>query len=176
MLKTLTGGLELTYQNQGVGGMASAFMVLEIMHTHYWEKEVSGSTKSENSKPSSLVSIISCQIQWNHPQHPFLQQNKSFLSQTQFTKENKNRTWVTTVQHKKQIHSISHFTFRQALHLVAERVCRRWQLMSRLNVVVYMKNIWWQHQVSSHWHGPSQMEINQRAISFLVPLFCAPSS
>ena len=57
MTKALIGGLEQTYQNQGVGGMASAFMVLEIMHTHYWEKEISGSTKSENSKPSSLVSV-----------------------------------------------------------------------------------------------------------------------
>jgi hypothetical protein len=55
MLKALIAGLENTYQNQGVGGMASAIMVLEIMHTHYWDKEGSGSNKSEGSKPSSLV-------------------------------------------------------------------------------------------------------------------------
>ena len=58
MIKALIQGLENTYQNHGIGGMASAFMVLEIMHTHYWEKDMSGSsTKSDTSIPS-LVSEI----------------------------------------------------------------------------------------------------------------------
>ena len=44
MLKTLqavTYGLEQTYSNFGLGGMASAFQVLEIAHTHYWTKDLS---------------------------------------------------------------------------------------------------------------------------------------
>ncbi len=56
MVKSLLAGLEHTYQNQGAGGMASTFMILEMLHTHFWEKEASGSNKSESSKPSSLVS------------------------------------------------------------------------------------------------------------------------
>lgn len=50
LIKTLINGLENTYQSQGAGGMASALMVLEIIHTHYWEKE--GSSKSETSNQS----------------------------------------------------------------------------------------------------------------------------
>ncbi|XP_049779283.1 MAP kinase-activating death domain protein [Schistocerca cancellata] len=44
MLKTLQAviyGLEQTYSNYGLGGMASAFQVLEIAHTHYWTKDLS---------------------------------------------------------------------------------------------------------------------------------------
>ena len=50
MLKALICGLEVTYQNQGTGGMASAMMILEIAHTHYWERE--GSSKSDTSNQS----------------------------------------------------------------------------------------------------------------------------
>jgi len=52
MCKGLIYGLEHTYQNQGIGGMASAFMVLEILHTHYWERESMGSSRSDTSNPS----------------------------------------------------------------------------------------------------------------------------
>lgn len=48
MLKTLLAivhGLEQTYANYGLGGMASAFQLHEIAHTHYWSKEFAeGST------------------------------------------------------------------------------------------------------------------------------------
>lgn len=44
MLKVLLAvvhGLEQTYSNFGLGGMASAFQLCEIAHTHYWTKDVS---------------------------------------------------------------------------------------------------------------------------------------
>ena len=43
MLKVLQAtvyGLEQTYSNYGLGGMASVFQVLEIAHTHYWTKDL----------------------------------------------------------------------------------------------------------------------------------------
>lgn len=43
MLKVLgavISGLEVSYANYGLGGMASAFQVLEIAHTHYWTKDL----------------------------------------------------------------------------------------------------------------------------------------
>ena len=52
VVKALIAGLEHTYQNQGIGGMASAAMVLEIIHTHYWEKDAHGSNRSDTSNPS----------------------------------------------------------------------------------------------------------------------------
>ena len=56
MVRALIAGLEHTYQSQGCGGMASTMMILEIMHTHYWEKE--GSSKSDTSN-QSLVRALS---------------------------------------------------------------------------------------------------------------------
>jgi len=57
MVRALVAGLEHTYQSRGCGGMASTMMILEIMHTHYWEKD--GSSKSDTSN-QSLVSASSC--------------------------------------------------------------------------------------------------------------------
>ena len=36
LLTLIIHGLEQTYANNGLGGMASAFQLLEICHTHYW--------------------------------------------------------------------------------------------------------------------------------------------
>lgn len=47
-------GLEFTYSNYGLGGMASAFQLQEIAHTHYWSKELSDSSVTDN--PSHLLS------------------------------------------------------------------------------------------------------------------------
>jgi len=44
MLKALLAiihGLEVSFSNQCGGGLASAFQVLEIAHTHYWAKDIS---------------------------------------------------------------------------------------------------------------------------------------
>ncbi|CRK91266.1 CLUMA_CG004945, isoform B [Clunio marinus] len=39
-LQAVTFGLEQTYGNFGLGGMASVFSMMEIAHTHYWTKEI----------------------------------------------------------------------------------------------------------------------------------------
>lgn len=47
LLQLIVQGLEQTYANNGLGGMASAFQLLEIAHTHYWlHSEELASTKS----------------------------------------------------------------------------------------------------------------------------------
>ncbi|GAB1600655.1 MAP kinase-activating death domain protein-like isoform X7 [Argonauta hians] len=57
VLKAMVHGLEYTYTKYGLGGMASAFMVLEILHTHYWLKEVgNNSNKSEASVTPEISS------------------------------------------------------------------------------------------------------------------------
>ncbi|XP_039745579.1 MAP kinase-activating death domain protein isoform X4 [Pararge aegeria] len=42
VLQAVVHGLELTYSNFGLGGMASVFQLAEMAHTHYWSKEVAG--------------------------------------------------------------------------------------------------------------------------------------
>jgi hypothetical protein len=50
ILQAVIQGLEATFENNGVGGMASTFQLLEIAHTHYWVKD---STTRNDSSPMS---------------------------------------------------------------------------------------------------------------------------
>ncbi|XP_054268868.1 MAP kinase-activating death domain protein isoform X4 [Macrosteles quadrilineatus] len=56
VLQAIVKGLEQTYSNNGLGGMASVFQVLEIAHTHYWTKDLADggldpSMLSQSSSP-----------------------------------------------------------------------------------------------------------------------------
>lgn len=39
-IQAVAHGLDHTYSNFGLGGMASVFQLMEIAHTHYWTKEI----------------------------------------------------------------------------------------------------------------------------------------
>ncbi len=62
MILAMVSGLEQSYCHQGVGGMASAFFILEIAHTHYWAKELTA------EEQSSVATTATCSqgIQCNH--------------------------------------------------------------------------------------------------------------
>ena len=51
VLKAIIHGLGHTITNHGLGGMASAYMLLEMAHTHYWARPPpgGGSGKSDQS-------------------------------------------------------------------------------------------------------------------------------
>lgn len=53
MTLAMVTGLEQSYLHQGLGGMASAFPILEIAHTHYWAKEVT-------EEQSSVATTATC--------------------------------------------------------------------------------------------------------------------
>ena len=64
ILRAVIQGLEVTFENNGLGGMASTFQLLEIAHTHYWIKDNKNdlSPMSERNSPlggsrESLASI-----------------------------------------------------------------------------------------------------------------------
>lgn len=40
-LQAVASGLAYTFNNFGLGGMASVFQLMEIAHTHYWSKDMS---------------------------------------------------------------------------------------------------------------------------------------
>lgn len=53
MLLAVVHGLEVTFANFGLGGMASVYQLTEIAHTHFWTKEIlavddSGVTSGDN--------------------------------------------------------------------------------------------------------------------------------
>ncbi|CAG9766594.1 unnamed protein product [Ceutorhynchus assimilis] len=57
ILQAVQHGLEVTYSNYGLGGMASVFQMQEIAHTHYWTKDVAdpglSSDITQTSSPKS---------------------------------------------------------------------------------------------------------------------------
>ena len=56
-LQAVTVGLEQSFANFGLGGMASVFSMMEISHTHYWTKELNdGSDLSASMLSSQSVS------------------------------------------------------------------------------------------------------------------------
>lgn len=55
IIQALVYGLEKTYENFGLGGMASVFQVLEIAHTHYWTKDITEAHPMDFSS-SSVIS------------------------------------------------------------------------------------------------------------------------
>ena len=61
ILATIVHGLEQTYANNGLGGMASAFQLLEIAHTHYWlyGNETGKSSNVSNSNEQAPMSPMS---------------------------------------------------------------------------------------------------------------------
>lgn len=56
-IQAIAHGLEVTYTNFGLGGMASVFQLTEIAHTHYWSKDYTEA--SDHTSPSLLSSQVS---------------------------------------------------------------------------------------------------------------------
>ncbi|KAK9738591.1 DENN (AEX-3) domain [Popillia japonica] len=69
ILLAVTHGLEVTYGNFGLGGMASAFQLNEIAHTHYWTKDLSelsgADATTQSSSPRSPQSPKSIASEWD---------------------------------------------------------------------------------------------------------------
>ncbi|XP_065336490.1 MAP kinase-activating death domain protein isoform X6 [Cloeon dipterum] len=62
MLKTILAvvhGLEVTYSNFGLGGMASAFQLLEVAHTHYWSRDFNESANTLELSGGSSAAMLS---------------------------------------------------------------------------------------------------------------------
>ncbi|XP_035824413.1 MAP kinase-activating death domain protein isoform X1 [Aplysia californica] len=54
VLKAIIHGLGCTINNHGLGGMASAYMLLEIAHTHYWARDPSGNKSDASLTPERM--------------------------------------------------------------------------------------------------------------------------
>ncbi|CAH0560900.1 unnamed protein product [Brassicogethes aeneus] len=69
VLQAIVHGLEVTFGNYGLGGMASAFQLHEIAHTHYWSKELADCNTdfTTSSSPRSPQSPrLSIQSDWDN--------------------------------------------------------------------------------------------------------------
>jgi hypothetical protein len=66
ILRAVIQGLEATIDNNGVGGMASTFQLLEIAHTHYWMKD--GSRESlASADPNASVNPTNLSLNIQSP-------------------------------------------------------------------------------------------------------------
>jgi len=52
-VQAIAGGLDVTFSNFGLGGMASVFQLMEVAHTHYWSKEINEGSDMSSSLLSS---------------------------------------------------------------------------------------------------------------------------
>ncbi|XP_022245653.1 MAP kinase-activating death domain protein-like isoform X2 [Limulus polyphemus] len=59
LLLAVVSGLEYTYANNGLGGMASALQALEIAHTHYWAQDPTEEQHMDTSTTAS-ASLSQC--------------------------------------------------------------------------------------------------------------------
>ncbi|CAG7683786.1 unnamed protein product [Allacma fusca] len=55
LMQLLISGLEYSYANRGLGGMASAFQVMEIAHTHFWTKDITDIAMDQGSHYSQFL-------------------------------------------------------------------------------------------------------------------------
>lgn len=58
-IQAVAHGLDHTFSNFGLGGMASVFQLMEIAHTHYWTKEINESA-GVGDLSASIMSSQSC--------------------------------------------------------------------------------------------------------------------
>ena len=66
MLLAVTHGLEVTYSNFGLGGMASAFQLHEIAHTHFWTKDLAEASGNDVSTTQvSTIRAVLFDFGWN---------------------------------------------------------------------------------------------------------------
>ncbi|XP_077266527.1 rab3 GDP-GTP exchange factor isoform X8 [Temnothorax americanus] len=69
-LQAVTHGLAHTYNNFGLGGMASVFQLMEIAHTHYWSKDLSEGSGFDSSLMSQASSPFGSRENLRSPQSP----------------------------------------------------------------------------------------------------------
>ncbi|XP_018048573.1 PREDICTED: MAP kinase-activating death domain protein isoform X1 [Atta colombica] len=79
-LQAVTHGLAHTYNNFGLGGMASVFQLMEIAHTHYWSKDLSEGSGFDSSLMSQASSPFGSRENLKSPQSP---NQPDFLDPTQ---------------------------------------------------------------------------------------------
>ncbi|XP_024084924.1 MAP kinase-activating death domain protein isoform X2 [Cimex lectularius] len=70
VIQAVVYGLEVTYANYGLGGMASVFQVLEIAHTHYWTKDLTDPSGLDSNILSQTPSPYGSRENLNSPMSP----------------------------------------------------------------------------------------------------------
>ncbi|KAF5297273.1 hypothetical protein FQA39_LY12112 [Lamprigera yunnana] len=87
VLLAVVHGLEHTYSNYGLGGMASAFQLQEIAHTHYWSKDLADSTIADSSHllSSQGSSPIGSRENLTSPQSPRMVASPDWDSSRKFS-------------------------------------------------------------------------------------------
>nr|ANC90226.1 Rab3-GEF [Drosophila melanogaster] len=70
-IQAIAGGLDVTFANFGLGGMASVFQLMEVAHTHYWSKEINeGSDMSSSLLSSHAASPMGSRENLRSPSSP----------------------------------------------------------------------------------------------------------
>ncbi|CAF0729996.1 unnamed protein product [Rotaria sordida] len=88
ILRAVIQGLEVTFENNGVGGMASTFQLLEIAHTHFWIKD--GTMRNDLSPMSERNSPLASTRESLASIDPTIPANSTSLSSNVQSEEEQN--------------------------------------------------------------------------------------
>jgi hypothetical protein len=90
ILRAVIQGLEITFENNGLGGMASTFQLLEIAHTYYWVKDTKNdlSPMSERNSPLSGSRESLASIDPNTSTNTPIQQQQQVQQQSNIPTQN----------------------------------------------------------------------------------------
>ncbi|KAH8396457.1 hypothetical protein KR222_010437, partial [Zaprionus bogoriensis] len=70
-VQAIAAGLDVTFANFGLGGMASVFQLMEVAHTHFWSKEINeGSDMSSSLLSSHAASPMGSRENLRSPSSP----------------------------------------------------------------------------------------------------------
>ena len=100
LLSAIIHGLEQTYANNGLGGMASAFQLLEIAHSHYWVRGTESASNSKTGQTDGTMSPMS-----EHSNSPY--ESKENLSHVA------NQGSANTLQQSSSVHGLNLMSTQQ---------------------------------------------------------------
>lgn len=64
-LQAVASGLAHTYNNYGLGGMASVFQLMEIAHTHYWSKDLNDGVYEAPLMLQVCIFLNNCRVNYS---------------------------------------------------------------------------------------------------------------
>jgi hypothetical protein len=125
ILAAIVHGLEQTYANNGLGGMASAFQLLEIAHTHYYwlGGDLNATARNASSKATANTSNLNNSTGNNNDGAMSPMSEKSGDSSPYDSKENLsnlNSTMSSSSSMHAGVHASTQFQMQSTGNIVAQ--------------------------------------------------------
>lgn len=109
-LLAVAHGLDHTFSNFGLGGMASVFQLMEIAHTHYWTKEINATgalsdlsnsmMSSRSGSPMGSHENLHSPTEWSNSRKSSIQVSEGNRRMSEHDPQSQNQEQSTTEMFK----------------------------------------------------------------------------